>query len=307
MAHLAGIGKKPEKPITRKEMFLDKIELGGGSSGGASALDSLIDGSIAEVTSNAETVTAYALYKCKSLVTANFPLATSIGDYALSNCENLSTVNFPKVITIGESSFRSDKTLKSVTFPKATSMSQYAFANCDNLTTVDFPKLTKAGNSDFTQDKALTFVNLPNLQRTYKTFSDCTSLTTITLPQVTNLGISTFMQCYSLICVDLPIVTTIDAQAFQNDRVLKKVILRSENLCSLTNTNAFTSCYHITGETKPTYNPNGDKDGYIYVPRALVDTYKSATNWSTYATQFRALEDYTVDGTINGELDESKI
>lgn len=39
----------------------------------------------------------------------------------------------------------------------------------------------------------------------------------------------------------------------------------------------------------------------------LVDTYKADTNWSTYAAQFRALEDYTVDGTITGELDESKI
>lgn len=40
---------------------------------------------------------------------------------------------------------------------------------------------------------------------------------------------------------------------------------------------------------------------------ALVDSYKAATNWSTYATQFRALEDYTVDGTITGELDSTKI
>jgi hypothetical protein len=39
----------------------------------------------------------------------------------------------------------------------------------------------------------------------------------------------------------------------------------------------------------------------------LVDEYKAATNWSTYAGRIRALEDYTVDGTITGELDESKI
>lgn len=45
----------------------------------------------------------------------------------------------------------------------------------------------------------------------------------------------------------------------------------------------------------------------IYVPAALIDSYKAATNWSAYANQFRALEDYTVDGTITGELDESKI
>ena len=48
-------------------------------------------------------------------------------------------------------------------------------------------------------------------------------------------------------------------------------------------------------------------EGYIYVPRALVDSYKVATNWSSWATQFRALEDYTVDGTTTGELDETKI
>ena len=32
--------------------------------------------------------------------------------------------------------------------------------------------------------------------------------------------------------------------------------------------------------------------GYIYVPSALVDAYKVETNWSTYASQIRAIEDY---------------
>ena len=54
-------------------------------------------------------------------------------------------------------------------------------------------------------------------------------------------------------------------------------------------------------------------NGYIYVPRALLSDddetkdYRRATNWSTYAAQFRALEDYTVDGTTTGELDKTKI
>ena len=53
--------------------------------------------------------------------------------------------------------------------------------------------------------------------------------------------------------------------------------------------------------------PIASGTGYIYVPSTLVETYKTATNWSTFANQFRALEDYTVDGTTTGELDESKI
>jgi hypothetical protein len=47
--------------------------------------------------------------------------------------------------------------------------------------------------------------------------------------------------------------------------------------------------------------------GYIYVPAARVNNYKSATYWKDYAAQIRALEDYTVDGTITGALDPNKI
>ena len=81
----------------------------------------------------------------------------------------------------------------------------------------------------------------------------------------------------------------------------------------LANTDAFGGCYHILGTTQSSYNPTGAKDGYFYVPRALLsDTdstkdYRQATNWSTYSTQFRALEDWTVDGTITGEMDWDKI
>jgi hypothetical protein len=46
---------------------------------------------------------------------------------------------------------------------------------------------------------------------------------------------------------------------------------------------------------------------HFYVRRALVDEFKNATNWSTYAEMYRALEDFSVDGTATGELDMSKI
>ena len=34
----------------------------------------------------------------------------------------------------------------------------------------------------------------------------------------------------------------------------------------------------------------------------LVSKYKSATNWSTYSSKFRAIEDYSSDGTLNGKI-----
>lgn len=55
------------------------------------------------------------------------------------------------------------------------------------------------------------------------------------------------------------------------------------------------------------FNGTGFTNTHFYVRRALVDEFKTATNWSTYADMYRALEDYTVDGTATGELDMSKI
>ena len=51
-------------------------------------------------------------------------------------------------------------------------------------------------------------------------------------------------------------------------------------MATLANTNAFTN------------TPIKSGAGYIYVPAALVDSYKAATNWSVYADQIRAIEDY---------------
>ena len=99
-----------------------------------------------------------------------------------------------------------------------------------------------------------------------------------------------FAYCTALTLVDLPNITTIGLQAFYGCTALRSLILRKTTLVTLESYNAI-----ATGQ------------GYIYVPAALVDSYKTNGVWKTYASQFRALEDYTVDGTITGELDETKI
>ena len=49
------------------------------------------------------------------------------------------------------------------------------------------------------------------------------------------------------------------------------------------NSNAFQYCYHFLGTVDATYNPQGLKDGRIYVPDAKVNELKQAANWSVYA------------------------
>lgn len=138
-------------------------------------------------------------------------------------------------------------------------------------------------------------------------FYACTQLKTAIFRSASTLGWYGLYQCLEAVTVDFLVLTKIESNAFLNCRSLTALLIRNESMCTLGNSNAFNSCCHILGTVDSTYNPDGLKDGYIYVPAALVDTYKTATNWSTYADQFRALEDYTVDGTITGELDESKI
>lgn len=113
--------------------------------------------------------------------------------------------------------------------------------------------------------------------------------------RVTKVGPFAFYACDQFTTVDFQNVTSIGPHSFRFCSNLTKLILRKNTVCTLSNTNALIN------------TPIASGTGYIYVPSALIDEYKAATNWVTYAAQFRALEDYTVDGTTTGELDESKV
>jgi hypothetical protein len=257
-----------------------------------SPMDDFIEGKTTEISSGASKIASKAFYKWETPTSANFPNATEIGNSAFHNCSALTSVNLPNVTKIGEYAFYACSKLTTGNFPNATSTGKYAFGYCKALTSANFPNTTKIDDNSF---------------------YECNNLTSIDFPKVTEIGYSAFECCFALQSMDFPKVTTIRPTAIKQCYQLKSLILRAETMCSLGNTNAFNFCYHILGTVNSTYNPNGDKDGYFYVPRALLSDddakkdYRRATNWSNFATQFRALEDYTVDGTINGALDETKI
>ena len=84
----------------------------------------------------------------------------------------------------------------------------------------------------------------------------------------------------SLKVVDLGAATVIPKETFRYNPNLTTIIIRTQSVAMLDDTSALMNCGIASGT------------GYVYVPRALVDSYKAATNWSTYATQIRAIEDY---------------
>lgn len=109
---------------------------------------------------------------------------------------------------------------------------------------------------------------------------NCSKLVDIYLPLMKSAGNNAF-QGIGAKSVDLPSLERVHANFFQNAKQLTTFILRNPNSISLLGAGAFSG------------TPITDGTGYIYVPKALVDSYKAATNWSTFADQIRAIEDYT--------------
>ena len=70
---------------------------------------------------------------------------------------------------------------------------------------------------------------------------------------------------------------------FSQDYSLKKLVIKTMETLPAISSIYFASCYHFTGTTNATYNPDGLKDGRIYVPDDKVEELKVATNWSVYA------------------------
>lgn len=149
-----------------------------------------------------------------------------------------------------------------------------------NFTEYESDEITSVRNYTFAASSRLVSLSLPNATRlNYYCCRDCTALVNVNIPKVTYLDSNVFASCSALQRIDLPSTTTISNSAFSGT-AMECLILRVNSVCSLSNTGAFNS------------TPIASGTGYIYVPSALVDSYKTATNWSTYADQIRAIEDY---------------
>lgn len=133
-------------------------------------------------------------------------------------------------------------------------------------------------NAVFMQCNAITNVTIPDSVTSIggSAFRACTGLTTVTIPNsVTSIGQGAFDGCSDLTSIDIPSsVTNIDRAAFQNCSGLTSVTVNATTPPTL-GSNAF-------------YSTNNCP---IYVPSVSVDAYKAATNWSTYSSRIRAIQD----------------
>ena len=175
---------------------------------------------------------------------------------------NLTNIDLLECTSIGNGAFEGCTNLTTVNLPKCTSIGSCAFCGCTNLTTIDLPECTVIDSSP---------------HHTVGTIN-CLNLTTINLPKCISIKDNVFSNCTNLTTVNLPKCTSIGEYAFSGCNNLQIIILGADQIVDIS---SFTFIYASIN--------NGT--GYIYVPDNLVDSYKTATNWSSYANQIKPISE----------------
>ena len=223
-----------------------------------------------------------AFNDCNSLTGIVIPnSAIYIYDSTFKYCYSLINVSIPEnITTIGSGAFHSCYSLTSIAIPNGVrSIQSYAFYYCYSLTSINIPNsVASIGDSAFYYCYSLTSINIPNnvARIDNSTFKYCYSLASISIPNsVTEIYSNAFAACYSLASITIPnSVKKIELFTFNNCTSLTNYILNCNSVPTLSNTNAFDSI---------------NKSAIIWVKDELVEDYKSATNWSTYATYIKPI------------------
>lgn len=202
-------------------------------------------------------------YTLKSVYVGNG--VNSIGNEAFTCCKGISSVTLSSdVTTIGNDAFwnnegilrfNSDTNGVMNISDSVTSIGSYAFANLNSITTLNIGSgMTNIESSVFPSMIGLTAVTIPNT--------------------VTTIGLTAFYNCYSLKTLIIPSsVTRIEGGAFRQCSGLTSVTCLATTPPTMTNDSVFESTNSCP----------------IYVPSQSVSAYKSATNWSTYASRIKPI------------------
>ena len=172
----------------------------------------------------------------------------------------LEEIDCDEATKINQYSFDANNGIKRVRFANVTEIGAYNFRECDSLESIDLPNATGSAGNGFGQG--------------------CAVLTSVNVPKITEFGNYAFQSASSIEKLDLPSVTSFGNYCLRYTTALTTLILR------------YTGGVVSRGSSVLASSGIASKRGYIYVPKALIEDYKVANGWSTYADQFRAIEDY---------------
>lgn len=213
-------------------------------------------------------IRSYGLASMSALTSVDFPNLQTINSYAFYSDTNLEMDGwqFPKAKSVGNYAFRYCYGMTGdVVLPATvTSIGQYSFANCDGMETFTAPgSVTTLGTYTFNGASghvmALRECHMPNLG------------TSIALNL--NWGSATAANaCQHLEVCDIGNAKSIAANTFANCYKLQTLIMRRTSVTTCANVSAFLNT-PLRGRNSLTAD--------IYVPEALIDSYKAASVWTT--------------------------
>ena len=226
------------------------------------------------------------------------------------------TVNVPTGgggLDINDIATKSEPT-GALTLSTATLIKPYVFYQCTGLTSLSAPNVTSVGNYGFQGCTGLTNINLPELTSIGQGgFHGCTNLVGTIFPKVTSLGNLAFQLCKSgggnWV---FPKVSKIPSDCFRESKLdaldCGKNCARLESRALYYTTGGYipililrrTEGVVVAADSSAINKINSTSK--VYVPQALIEDYKVASNWSTkgdifYAIEGSQYENYYADGT----------
>lgn len=275
-----------------------------------------------------KSIGSYSFSGCVAIKNASFTELESVGNYAFDECTSLETLDAPKLKTVGYEGFDWCTSLREINCPELETVDGYAFRNT-RITNLYLPKLTSVPTAAF-NSVPLESIDFPSVVSFAMQAMSAGSLRTMNLPSCTSIGRDNFagaqIEDINGGTVNLPILKSAGDWSFANCKKLKTIYLpeaTSTGQCAFENCTALTRCEFekkvdigpisfdgctaletviLRGDTMSTLyqygypafsnTPIASGTGYIYVPRALVETYKANSRWAPYVNQFRAIEDW---------------
>ena len=193
------------------------------------------------------------------------------------------------VTNIAPHAFYYDAGITGISAPEVLIVEEQAISTCSNLASLYLPKVTRVGRTSndagggysIASLSKLTTLHLPELTNANGTYNmsslgSANGYVTIVLPKIAVIGGHTFRGCKAE-AIDLgPSLANLPAYNFYGGTYYNNIILRrTAGVVSADAANAINS---VNSSTK------------VWVPSALIASYKAASNWSAKGDIFYAIE-----------------
>lgn len=260
-------------------------------------------------------------WNCDKLVSVVAPNLTYIGRNAFSGCSSLAAVDMPNVTGAGDYAFSGCSSLAAVNMPNVTELGKYAFRGCSSLAAANLGAISKLESGTFQDCKALLTYDFSGVESIeHRAFQGAGLSGIIELPNVKSLGAYAFyetditaiitrelQECNENLeagpkveLLDLSFTQTFfekDVYGTEPNLVYHRIgegkgvtfVIRTSSPPPIKWSGIFISC-----PSEGSYNPEVEEHSpkAIYVPDDAVEAYKTAENWSAWASIIHPLSEY---------------